>query len=162
MRKNILASLLALGLIVGITGCGGTIIKNVPAQPVAQHLSQDSVFTAIDRAGMKRGWDMQNVSNGLVEATYARRGFTVTISIHYNTHSYSIDYKSSKGLGYKEQTQTIHKNYNSWIASLKKQINKELGRVSMSGSQQRVNAPVSAAPATSETKTTSSRPSNDW
>lgn len=164
MIKNLLTGLLAFGLILIISGCGGTKIQNVPAQPITQQLSQETVRNAIYRAGLTRNWDMQKINSGLIEGTYARRGYTVTISIHYNANSYSIDYKSSQGLGYSEGSQTIHKNYNSWISRLKRQINGELVLSASSNGSSVVNTPVSEA-ITTETpvvQTTTSKPSNDW
>ena len=134
MKKNLLISFLAFGLLLVMTGCGVSVIRNVPTQPIAQQISQQNVFKAIYKAGLLRSWEVHKIRNGLIEATHSRGKYSVTISINYSSHGYSIDYKSSQGLKYNEATQTIHKSYNRWIANLEKQINSELSLISKSGS----------------------------
>ena len=126
MKKILKITLSALFIALIATGCGSSQIKDVPAQPVAAKMSQQDVLKSIIRAGMSRGWEMKKINDGLAEATYARRNFTVTVSINYTATNYSISYKSSKGLKYNEEKKTIHKNYNSWINNLKNQINSEI------------------------------------
>jgi len=150
MKRIIKISLFALVLAFVTTGCGTAKIQNVPAQPITVQISQQDAFKAIYRAGMARGWEMKKVTDGVIEGTYARRGFTVTISINYNASSYSISYKSSQGLKYDESTQTIHKNYNGWITRLKRQINGELALATASGGGNN----YTPAPASAPTKST--------
>jgi len=126
MMKVIKLATLALILALATTGCGTTKIVNVPAQNVAKQMSQKEMHDAIYRAGISRGWSMADASANVLHATYAKRGFTVTIAVKYSPSSYSINYVSSQGLKYNPTTQTIHKNYNSWIVNLKKQINMEV------------------------------------
>ena len=126
MTKFIKVSFLALFLVFATTGCRTSKVLNVPTQTVAKKMTKEAMYKAIYRAGHTRGWEMQKVSDGVVDATYARRGFTVTATITYTADTYKIDYKSSKGLKYDEKNQTIHKNYNSWIENLKRQINMEI------------------------------------
>ena len=126
MKNLIKISLLALFLVFTTTGCRSTKIVNVPTQTVAEKITQKDMYKAIMRAGHRRGWEMTKVADGVIDATYARRGFTATCTITYTANSYKIDYKSSTGLKYDEKKQTIHKNYNSWIQNLKKEINMEV------------------------------------
>ena len=126
MMKVIKLATLAIVLALATTGCGTTKIVNVPAQNVVKQMSQQEIHNAIYRAGVSRGWTMSDASGSVLHATYAKRGFTVTAAITYSPSAYSINYVSSQGLKYDPSTQTIHKNYNSWIANLKKQINMEI------------------------------------
>ena len=126
MKRIIKISFFTLILVLATTGCGGTKIQNVPAQSIIVKLSKADVFKSIYRAGMIKGWDMYKMSDGLVEATYSKKNYSVVINIKYSANSYGIYYKSSRGLKYNEDTQTIHKNYNVWIDRLKRQINMEL------------------------------------
>ena len=127
MKKIVKITLSALLTALVVTGCGTAAqIKDVPAQSVTSKISQKDVYKSIIRAGMSRGWDMKKISSGLVEATYAKRKFTVTVSINYTATNYTISYKSSQGLKYNEEKKTIHRNYNSWVNNLKNQINSEV------------------------------------
>ena len=50
--------------------------------------------TEINGAGAA-GWSTEEVSPGLIEATYRIRAHTVTVLISYTEQVYSIDYKTS-------------------------------------------------------------------
>lgn len=119
---------LSFGILLIMFGCRTAAIEDVPPQPIMKNISKESVYNAIYRAGLKRGWIMHKVRDGLVEATYARRDFSVTINIIYTSNSYAIRYHDSRGLKYDENKHTIHSNYNNWIVRLKRQIDMELMR----------------------------------
>lgn len=127
MKKSIVSAFLGLGLVFAVTGCGkGAKIYDVPQQPIVEKKTQDEVYKAIMNGAISRGWEARKVSEGLVEATYAKRNFSVTVDIKYTATSYDIEYKESEGLKYDEESQTIHKNYNSWVKNLKQSINRAL------------------------------------
>ena len=46
MIKKILASVLTLGLVVGVTGCGSKNIQNVPVKEITLEASQGNAFSA--------------------------------------------------------------------------------------------------------------------
>jgi len=167
MKKNLLLGLVSIAIMLTLSACGTSQIQNVPAQPITEQVSDVDVFKAIYKAGMARGWEMHKISDGLIEATYARRGFTVTISINYNATSYSISYKSSEGLKYDPDSNTIHRNYNSWIQNLKRQINGELALIGASSSGMSVPATATSNTSTTDTmpeanENTSGAPVSDW
>ena len=127
MKKSIVSVSLILGLSFIGTGCARTVpMYDLPQQEVQQKVSQKDVYKAIVRAAGQRGWSVQKVKEGLLEATYAKRDFSVTINIIYTATSYDINYKDSTGLKYNAADSTIHKNYNSWIKNLEQSINREL------------------------------------
>jgi hypothetical protein len=162
MIKVIKLTILAIILMLTATGCGSTKIVNVPPQNVVKQMSLKSMHDAIYRAGVSRGWTMADVSPGVLHATYARRGFTVTIAVTFSSTAYSINYVSSQGLNYDPDSETIHRNYNSWIQNLKKQINME---ISLSSGNS-VAAPAATPAATKETKAEVAAPadtsSDEW
>ena len=50
----------------------------------------------------------------------------VIFSIPYNKNGYKINYLDSQNMKYNANDNTIHKNYNKWIANLEHNINFEL------------------------------------
>jgi uncharacterized protein YceK len=127
MIKTTKILLLAFTVLLALSGCGTSAkILNIPKQEVHQTLSKQDMSKVIMRAGHSRGWEMNRISDSIIESTYKRRGFSVTCTISYTALSYQIEYKESEGLKYNEQSKTIHRNYNSWILNLKNQIELEL------------------------------------
>jgi hypothetical protein len=127
MKKQIVSASLALGLVLAVTGCGHAAkMYDVPQQSIAEKKTKEQVYKAVMNGALTRGWEARKVTDGLVEATYARRNFSVTVDIKYSATSYDIEYKESQGLKYDENAQTIHKNYNSWVRNLKQSINRAL------------------------------------
>nr|WP_256834309.1 hypothetical protein [Pseudomonas oleovorans] len=56
------------------------------------------------------------------------RDHQAEITIPYSASSYSIRYRDSQNLGYKNGK--IHRNYNKWIHNLDRSIQQELNRAS--------------------------------
>ena len=80
----------------------------------------EQVRTAIVGAGNGLGWTMTPEAPGLVTGRIALRGHTALIDVRYTPTTYSIAYKDSTNLEFKEGQ--IHKNYNSWIENLNRDI----------------------------------------
>lgn len=126
MKKYISVVALAMVLLFSVTGCKSTKIYDVPKQNVVEKVSQKDVYKSIIRAATQRGWDVKKVKDGVIDATYAKREFSVTVTVTYSANSYDINYKESEGLKYDSEAQTIHKNYNSWVRNLRQSIDREL------------------------------------
>jgi hypothetical protein len=97
-------------------------IQNVENEPMPAGVTAAQAETAVLQALSSRGWTVQKPSGGSVDATYARRDFSATITVKYSKSAYSITYKDSSGLKYDAAKGTIHPNYNRWIANLKLDI----------------------------------------
>lgn len=128
------AFLIALSAVM-ILGCAsGTPIVNVENAPVTtgsgKQASMDGVQRAIIRAGSALNMRMAVIRPGLVQATYSPRGdFTAVMEVSFTTKAYDIRYKTSENLKYDPATNTIHKNYNSWVANLRRRIDNELAQL---------------------------------
>jgi hypothetical protein len=117
--------LLAVFLVVGITGClmskpiyniNNDQIISFPSMPL------NKAGELIRQAGATRGWAMSLQKPGHIVATLMTRSHTVAVDIYYTTNTFSIVYKSSSNLDYDPSTNTIHRNYNRWVRNLEKAI----------------------------------------
>ncbi len=126
MIKYSKSVLLAFLVVFSTAGCSPAKIYDVPKQEVAQKVSKDDIYKAIVKTAYLRGWEVKKVEDGLLNATYSKPKFTVTVAISYTDNSYDIDYKESEGLMYDETEQSIHKNYNTWVKTLEREINARL------------------------------------
>jgi hypothetical protein len=115
--------LLAVAL-VALAGCTSAPIRNVNDAPVVlgsgKAATADQVRMAIIGAGNGLGWTMAPASPGLVTGRIALRGHTALIDVRYTPTTYSIAYKDSTNLDFKDGQ--IHKNYNGWIENLNRDI----------------------------------------
>ena len=115
-------------VVVLVVGCRTTPIYNVHDAAVVvtagKQASEDSVKTAILRAGNRLGWNMTDTSPGVITARITLREHTATAEVKYNTRSYSIRYLDSTNLN--ASGGNIHKNYNGWIENLDREIRVEL------------------------------------
>ena len=85
----------------------------------------DEIGAAIKGACIYKGWEPEQISEGLIQAKITVRGrHTAIVDISYDISSYSITYKDSVGLDHKENK--IHRNYNKWIILLDEQIRARL------------------------------------
>ena len=88
-------------------------------------VTYEQVQNAVMEALSGRGWTIANHKTGEIDATYARRDFSVTIAVHYDVHQVQINYLNSSNLKYevKDGQRYIHTNYPSWIQNLTTDIN---------------------------------------
>ena len=66
---------------------------------------------------------------GVIRGTLNLRTHAVVVRIEYNTEGYSIHYVDSQNMGFKVRSdgaRIIHKNYNSWVRNLQREINSRL------------------------------------
>jgi hypothetical protein len=123
--------LAAIGVVLLLAGCTSRPIVNVADQPVVstagKQLSADQVRNAIVSAGNALGWVMTPVSPGLVNGRLMLRDHVAVVDVRYTEKMYSITYKDSTNLNYRDGQ--IHKNYNGWIENLDRDIRNELLRM---------------------------------
>ncbi len=124
-RASVLVALLA------ITACNhATPVYNVESAAYnTDALDGTQAEKAIKTAGTKLGWNMAKLEPGLIRGTLNLRKHVAVVDISYDGRGYSIDYVDSENLKYDEETGQIHKNYNSWIQNLERQIRLESGNV---------------------------------
>lgn len=99
-------------------------VVNIENQPITAKLSLPEISKSILKAGTGRGWKMKETGPGEITAKINVRTHSATIVITYSQTSYSITYKDSTNLKYKNGK--IHRNYNKWINFLKTDIDLEL------------------------------------
>lgn len=120
--------ILLLSALFLTTGCLRTApvqdYNNVPFPPVSNTLTKVKVEDAIIRAGTGLGWEITRVSEGQMQGTLHLRAHIAKVDILYTENTYSIHYRDSTNLKFKDGK--IHSNYNSWVQNLKTAINKEL------------------------------------
>lgn len=123
--------------VMGLTLCLSMSTASWGAQPIqnvndaavvsAKPVKIEQVKSAIMIAGTSLGWQMAEISPGLIQGTLNLRKHTAVVDIPYSSAKYSIVYKSSINLD--ERDGQIHKNYNSWVQNLSKKIGTELLRL---------------------------------
>lgn len=118
------------------TGCGGAKVQNIDNSGYisGSKVTTSKVERAIKKGAARKGWMTKRVKTGLLEARNNVRGrHLVVVNINYNTKGYKITYKDSQNMKYNPETQTIHGNYNKWVASLERNINYELSQIGVAG-----------------------------
>ncbi|HER39881.1 MAG TPA: hypothetical protein ENO10_01535 [Salinimicrobium catena] len=130
MRFLVVASVMVLSLLGG--GCAThPLVLNYDREPVPSkvdgtHYSIEEVQTAVLAACRKKGWSANLVQPGVIEASITIRSrHRAKIEIQFSSTHYSILYKESSGMEYRNGR--IHSNYNHWIAKLDAAIKNELG-----------------------------------
>ena len=82
------------------------------------------VENAIIMAARNRGWILKRIDTGHLLATLDIRSHQAVVDIYFDETQYSIMYKSSVNLDYEDGE--IHRNYNSWIQNLDRDIQANL------------------------------------
>jgi len=93
------------------------IVSNTPK-------NLEAVKKAIIAGGKVRQWRMKEVVPGHLEAVIDVRTHQATVDIMFDELTYSITYRDSVNLNYKDGL--IHRNYNKWIRNLDLSIQKSL------------------------------------
>jgi hypothetical protein len=97
-------------------------IYNVSKHKIDHPQSSSKVYAAIKKSGNRLGWKISKIKPGVARGKLYLRSHMAIVNIYYNSRSYSIRYVNSKNLKYNAQNMTIHKNYNSWIQNLEREI----------------------------------------
>lgn len=120
---------LIAALLLGVAACTSKPVMNVENRtPPAAVRSEDDMRRAILAALQSRQWTVERADRGNIMALIQRRSHQAEISIPYSATSYSIRYRDSQNLDYKNGK--IHRNYNKWIHNLDRSIQQELNRAS--------------------------------
>lgn len=115
----------AVFLALLLAGCGRVQpVMNVEDTPVAYNLQSKQVKSAIMSAATNRGWVVEEVSPGELNAKLHVRSHYAEVKIPYNDKFYSILYLNSVNL--KASDGKIHRNYNRWINNLNVDIKRQL------------------------------------
>ena len=100
----------------------------VPVNPDGSMPTVEMVKQAIINGCRKRGWSPTITGDNKITANiYVRSVHYAEIEISYSAKTYSITYKSSRGLDYDEKKRKIHRNYNKWVSMLSASIQREFG-----------------------------------
>lgn len=117
-------------LAAGLSACSTpkVHIRDYPEIPISapseSGYTLDEVRTAIVRAGLEKGWEMETVSRTQISGTLHVRSHTAMVDIRYDTDGYSIKYRDSRNL--ERDGRYIHPNYNLWVKHLARAINERL------------------------------------
>lgn len=101
------------------------------ADPAPIVLSQpfDNIHDLILDGMAVRGWYLVDESDGLIVAENLVRGkHRAVVAISYTDSRVSIRYRSSENLEYDPESNTIHRNYNSWAQNLRMDIEARIRR----------------------------------
>ena len=124
MKNLVRLSCVAI-LLLGVGACKVVGLRN--PDPIVAASSPDATSSAIKKALSHRGWLVAKEEPGKVYATLHLRVHTAKILISYDADRVSIQYVDSDKLKYRKDKngrEYIHKNYNSWIKNLLKDISK--------------------------------------
>ena len=121
-----------------------TEIVNINDAAIPLGLDMDTVTAAITTGVADRRWIPTVVGPGHVEATLLIRSHTAVVDITFNESAYSITYKDSDNLDYKDGR--IHRNYNRWVANLNQMLQRKLAVAMTTSTTQPTAATASAAP----------------
>jgi uncharacterized lipoprotein YmbA len=127
MRK--LAAVMGLCSAFLLAGCGTSAPITVASYSLsrATQASQAEMQTAIYKALKRRGWHLQSDDGRQIQARYNKQNrHIVDIRIDYSANDFKIHYLSSQGMNFNAKKNTIHRNYNRWVANLERDISSEL------------------------------------
>lgn len=121
MRKGSWLAIVFVGILF-IAGCRSAPLYNVERSSfnLSEQKSMSEITEAIQRAGTRLGWQMNVERPGLMTGTLNLRSHQAVVEIPYDTTGFSIAYRDSTNLDY--DGTSIHKNYNSWIQNLEREI----------------------------------------
>ena len=141
--KKMLALLISMVSILFLVGCGpSSTVQNIDNSGFIndKKITSNDVKNAIRKGAMAKGWMTKEIKSGLLESQIRVRGkHLVIVDISYDSNGYKINYKNSENLGYNPESNTIHQNYNKWIASLEQNINYELSVIGVDGNNTQSN-----------------------
>ena len=101
-------------------------IQNIESSPITSSrvLSIEDVERAIIEGCRVRGWLPSSIAPGQIEAVLYIRSHVAKVDIPFTTKNYSILYKDSVNLDYKNGK--IHRNYNKWVQNLNRDIQSKI------------------------------------
>jgi hypothetical protein len=123
MNMKMLSRALLILAVFGLAACSNNPpVYNVESAQLnaPAKASLDDIQRAILSSGLKRGWMMNVVGPGHIEATHTRQNYSAKVDIRFDKQTYSITYKDSQHLSY--DGSTVHPTYNRWIQYLQQDI----------------------------------------
>jgi hypothetical protein len=122
----LLGALLSFLVISTSANAKAPLILNIENSPInsSQELGVADVERAIIEGAKVRGWQPRVVEPGHIEAVLYIRSHVATVDIYFGTTSYSIIYKDSVNLDYKDGR--INRNYNKWVQNLNSDIQSKI------------------------------------
>lgn len=131
MQNKLCAWTLGLYLMVCFTAAHAAFeeILNIQAAPVPGGLSDAQIEQGIIQAGAQRGWVIEPVAAGLLLGTLNIRTHTVRVDIRYTASTYSITYKDSENIKFRNGR--IHGAFNKWVRKLNADIQQALKIISL-------------------------------
>lgn len=102
------------------------LIVNIENSPITsnQVLTIMDVERAIVQGCRVRGWQPRVIEPGHIEAVLYIRSHVAKVDIRFDTKTYSIKYKDSTNLDYRNGR--IHRNYNKWVQNLNNDIQSKI------------------------------------
>lgn len=120
-----LAVVFSLSLV--LAGCFGREqpiyqVEQRPMPTLAENLTMDEIKQVMITAGARRKWVIREEAPGHLVGTLAIRKHQAVVDIRYNKELYNITYRSSQTLRYNAELKTIHRQYNSWVIKLERDL----------------------------------------
>ena len=127
MRTLVAGLLACLG--VATLGCASEPLYEVDRAIIPEEPSWtlEDMTRAIQRAGVRRGWDMRILEPGQIEGRLRKPFLSATVSIDYTPSEFSIRYKDSENMAY--VAGRIHGSYNRWVYNLERDVRREFLRM---------------------------------
>ena len=102
------------------------------------------ITDVILRAASARKWNARVTAPDVVRCQFNARTWNIEVDVRHSGPTFSIDYVSSEGLGYRPEARDIHASYNKQVDALRQRIKREALRMTPSVAR---NDPIPAAPA---------------
>jgi len=78
------------------------------------------VRKAIRQGAVSKTWSIKELNSNTMVARVGKKTIEVVVTIEYSTERYSIKYRDSRNLSYKDGM--IRSRYNSWVRKLRARI----------------------------------------
>ena len=101
-----------------------TDIVDINDAAIPAGLDLEAITISITTGAVDRRWTPKVVGPGHVEAHLYIRSHVAIVDITFDESAYSITYKDSENLDYKDGR--IHRNYNRWVANLNQTLQRRL------------------------------------
>lgn len=82
------------------------------------------VRRAIIQGAVSKTWSVREIDSNTIVARVGKKTIEAVVTIKYSTKKYSILYRDSKNLSYKDGM--IRSRYNSWVKKLRARIEEKL------------------------------------
>ena len=124
--------LTAIMLVALVAACARTQpVQNFQSQSIIYDVSKEEVAKSIISALQYKRWRVIKKTDDTIFAAINVRDHYAEIEIKYSEKEYSIEYRKSRNLNYREGTRkgdVIHRNYNKWVILLSQEIDTNLSR----------------------------------